>query len=147
MIPRECKKTLDDTEIRQYFVLARQAAMRAYNPYSRFSVGCALLDTENRVHLGCNIESASYSATLCAERVAAAQAIALGCRDWHSIFVVSPTRVSPCGVCRQFLMEFCPELKVYMGDLESEDFLGPISLADLLPMAMKLQQSPLGSKE
>jgi cytidine deaminase len=127
--------------------LARQTATKAYSPYSKFSVGCVLVDTDGGHHVGCNVESASYSVTLCAERVAGAHAIAVGKRQWHSIYIVSPTRVSPCGVCRQFLFEFCPDLQVYLGDLTSAAFLGPIRLSDLLPMGMTLQHTPLPHPE
>lgn len=153
---------MDASEIRHYLQLARQAATRAYNPYSGFSVGCVLLaksqdSTDSMASkplffTGCNIESSSYSATLCAERVAASGAIAQGIRQWDSIFVVSPSRVSPCGVCRQFLFEFCPELKIYLAHLSSDDtdgneFIGPLVLSDLLPWASALQQSSIGRKE
>ncbi|MFN7737370.1 MAG: cytidine deaminase [Pirellula sp.] len=126
--------------------LARQAAKRAYNPYSRFAVGCILVDEVGNKYAGCNIESASYSVTLCAERVAGSQAIANGSRSWKSIYIVSPTRVAPCGVCRQFLYEFAPDIEVFLGDLESDAFLGPIPLRDLLPFADSLQSTVLGEK-
>lgn len=126
--------------------LARQAAKRAYNPYSRFAVGCILVDVLGNKFSGCNIESASYSVTLCAERVAGSQAIANGSRSWKTIYIVSPTRVGPCGVCRQFLYEFAPDLQVFLGDLESDSFLGPIPLRDLLPFADSLQLTVLGEK-
>ncbi|MBM3963454.1 MAG: cytidine deaminase [Planctomycetes bacterium] len=126
--------------------LARQAATRAYNPYSRFSVGCILVDDQGNKYSGCNIESASYSVTLCAERVAGSHAIASGSRSWKTIYIVSPTRVGPCGVCRQFLYEFAPDLQVFLGDLETDSFLGPIPLRELLPFADSLQLTALGEK-
>lgn len=126
-----------------YIALARSVAIRAYQPYSQFSVGCVLVDTDGQEHIGCNVESASYSVTLCAERVAAGHAVALGKRHWEAIYIVSPTGVSPCGTCRQFLYEFCPELQVYLSDLSGDTILGPIRLSDLLPMGMTLQSTPL----
>ncbi|MEI8210940.1 MAG: cytidine deaminase [Planctomycetota bacterium] len=129
--------------IPEYIAMAQRVAQRAYNPYSRFAVGCVLVDRDGEEHIGCNVESASYSVTLCAERVAASHAVAMGKRNWQSIYIVSPTRVSPCGVCRQFLFEFCPDLEVYLGDLTTEETLGPIRLGDLLPFGMTLQQTPL----
>jgi cytidine deaminase len=128
---------------RDYIALARSVAARAYQPYSQFSVGCVLVDTDGHEHIGCNVESASYSVTLCAERVAAGHAVALGKRHWEAIYIVSPTGVSPCGTCRQFLYEFCPELQVYLSDLNSDTILGPVRLSDLLPMGMTLQATPL----
>ncbi|MFM8573378.1 MAG: cytidine deaminase [Pirellula sp.] len=135
--------TNDQNQVLGYLNLARQVAKRAYCPYSNFSVGCVLVDIQGRLFEGCNVENASFSVTLCAERTAGSQAIAQGSRSWDSIFIVSPTRVSPCGTCRQFLYELSPELKVYLSDLESEDFTGPISIQDLLPMGMNLRKTNL----
>ncbi|MCU0707251.1 MAG: cytidine deaminase [Pirellula sp.] len=133
--------------IDDYLNMARQAALRAYCPYSGFHVGCALVGTDGQVFLGCNIESASYSATICAERVAASASIAQGVREWDAAFIVSPTSVSPCGVCRQFLFEFAPELKVYLAALDpASPIQGPIALKELLPWAGALQQSSIGRK-
>ena len=89
---------------------ARDAASRAYAPYSGFSVGAALLTRDGKVYTGCNIENSSYSATLCAERVAISKAISAGERDLQAIAVVggNGSRITPpCGVCRQVMSEFC----------------------------------------
>lgn len=133
----------DPSIVLAYLHRARQIAQRAYCPYSNFSVGCVLVDAQGRVFEGCNVENASYSVTLCAERTAGSQAIAQGSRDWKSIYIVSPTRVSPCGTCRQFLFEFAPDLQVYLGDLQADSYIGPTPIRDLLPMAMDLQQTIL----
>ena len=132
-----------DQQILGYLEQARQVAARAYCPYSKFTVGCVLVDTQGRVFEGCNVENASYSVTLCAERTAGSQAIAQGSRTWDAIYIVSPTRVSPCGTCRQFLFELAPQLKIYLCDLKSDEFIGPVAIGDLLPMAMNLQQTTL----
>ena len=129
--------------IREAIERAREIASRAHCPYSQFHVGCVLIDASGRWFEGCNVENASYSVTLCAERVAASQAVAQGSRDWKEIIIVSPTRVSPCGTCRQFLFEFAPDMQVYLGDLTTDDVIGPLALRDFLPMAMTLQQSEL----
>lgn len=133
----------NDQQILGYLEQARQVATRAYCPYSKFTVGCVLVDTQGRVFEGCNVENASYSVTLCAERTAGSQAIAQGSRTWDAIYIVSPTRVSPCGTCRQFLFELAPQLKIYLSDLQSDEFIGPVAIGDLLPMAMNLQQTTL----
>jgi cytidine deaminase len=94
--------------------LAFQARARAYVPYSKFAVGAALLDFENRVWLGCNIENAAYGPTNCAERTAIFKAVSEGVTQFQSIAIVggpqSQTRPEtlcpPCGVCRQVLREF-----------------------------------------
>jgi cytidine deaminase len=93
--------------------VARAFVEHAHAPYSRLTVGAALL-AGGRIFGGVNIENASFSATLCAERVAAAQAIAAGVQDLVAIAVVTSAvkPVPPCGVCRQFLIEFNPELAV-----------------------------------
>ena len=135
--------TTDPTLVLAYLHRARQLAQRAYCPYSNFSVGCVLVDAQGRTFEGCNVENASYSVTLCAERTAGSQAIAQGSRDWKSIYIVSPTRVSPCGTCRQFLFELAPDLQVYLGDLQADSYIGPTSIRELLPMAMELQQTIL----
>jgi len=86
---------------------ARAARKRAHAPYSRFQVGAAVLDERGRVHVGCNVENASYGLTICAERNAVAAAVAAGARKIRAVAVVTPTRPpgTPCGACRQVLAE------------------------------------------
>ena len=97
-------------------LIAKAAAVRdrAYAPYSRFRVGAALLGADGDVYVGCNVESAAFGAGLCAERAAIAQAVAAGCRDFVRAAVISSqnTVCTPCGICRQMLYEFAPELEV-----------------------------------
>jgi cytidine deaminase len=93
---------------------ARAARERAYAPYSRFRVGAALRDGDGRIFEGANVENASYGVTICAERVAAASAVAAGSRRIEAVAVVggSSRPAAPCGACRQFLYEFGPEMLV-----------------------------------
>ncbi len=91
---------------------AEQARASAYSPYSGFSVGAALLTKQGKVYTGCNIENASFTPTVCAERVALFKAISEGERDFAAIAVVGYAEREeapcyPCGVCRQVLAEFC----------------------------------------
>ena len=132
---------LDHARLMELVLAAQNAAKSAYNPYSRFAVGCALLSKSGQVYCGCNIENASYSVTICAERVAASQAVLRRDLDWDTIVVVSPQRVTPCGVCRQFLHEFAPQLRVWNGYLDNLELVGPTLLHELLPSAMTLSRN------
>ena len=83
----------------------------------------------------------SYSVTLCAERVAASQAILAGEHHWESMVVLSPQRVSMCGTCRQFCHEFSPHVEVWTGFLDrNDDMFGPTPLWQLLPDGMRLEK-------
>ena len=132
---------LDDAKLLELVQSAQIAALSAYNPYSNFAVGCALLSKSGEIYRGCNIENASYSVTICAERVAAAQAILQRDLFWDSMVVVSPQRVTPCGVCRQFLHEFAPQLRVWCGYLNHLELIGPVLLHEMLPAAMTLTRN------
>jgi len=96
---------------------AREAAEKAYAPYSRFQVGAAILTWGGAVHAGCNVENASYGLSICAERNAATTMVSAGEEDRRikSVAVFSPNASPcfPCGACRQFLREFgCEEVVV-----------------------------------
>ena len=91
-----------------------EARERAYAPYSRFLVGAAILTGDGRIFTGSNVENASYSVAICAERVAGSASVAAGVRDLGAVAVTSSavTPTPPCGVCRQFLFEFNPDMIV-----------------------------------
>ena len=106
---------------------------RSYCPYSRFAVGAALECSDGSVYTGCNIENAAYSPTLCAERVAVGKAVSEGHTDFVRIAVAGGGEAPcvPCGVCRQVLQEFAPELEVIcVNDKGAERTL---TLRELLP--------------
>jgi cytidine deaminase len=113
---------------------ARGARERAYAPYSGFRVGCALLTADGQVFLGANVENAAYSPTICAERVALPAAVVAGAREFAALAVVcdGDGPCTPCGVCRQVLYEFAPDLLVI-----AAGETGPVARyrleADLLP--------------
>jgi cytidine deaminase len=104
-----------DPELMESLVAsARAARLRAYAPYSAFAVGAAVRTGEGTVFEGANVENASYGLSICAERVAAATAVAAGDRRIDAIAVAggSARPVPPCGACRQFLFEFNPDMVV-----------------------------------
>ena len=96
--------------------LALEARTRAYVPYSGYQVGAALLTEAGDVILGCNVENAAYPATICAERVALTAAIAQGKRHFTAIAVATRNGGSPCGTCRQVMIELGPDMTVYIAD-------------------------------
>ncbi len=100
--------------------LARKARKQAYTPYSHYKVGAALLGKSGKVYTGCNVENASYSHTICAERTAVVKAVSEGETEFEAIAVVTRNGGSPCGACRQVLSEFSPELIIYIADKDGE---------------------------
>lgn len=110
---------------------ALQARQRAYAPYSHYWVGAALLTADGLVIQGCNVENASYGATICAERVALTAAVAQGKRDFIAMAVATKNGGSPCGTCRQVMAELGPAMVIYIAD-EQGNFR-TTSVAALLP--------------
>jgi len=111
---------------------AKVARENAYVPYSEYPVGAALLTASGAIYTGCNIEIASFGATVCGERTAAFKAVSEGDREFRAVAVVTSNGAAPCGICRQVLYEFGPQMTVIMADaLGSITFEGPLS--DLLP--------------
>ena len=122
--------------------LAKEAMTHSYSPYSGYKVGAALLCGDGTVYTGCNIENASYTPTVCAERTAVFKAVYDGHRDFVAIAVcggkdgVITGSFPPCGVCRQVMREFCgDDFKVY---LVKPDGYEMRTLAQLLPDSFTL---------
>jgi cytidine deaminase len=113
--------------------VAWEARERAHAPYSKFHVGAALLAADGRIFPGCNVENLSYGLTNCAERVAIGSAISAGARQFLAIAVVADTRVpiSPCGACRQVMVEFGVPRVMLANRTDREEFL----MEELLPRA------------
>lgn len=116
----------------QLVAAAIAASQHAYIPYSRYAVGAALLAGDGTVYTGCNVESASFSPTICAERTALVKAVSEGRREFTAVAVATRDAGSPCGVCRQLLYEFSPSLRVILADLDGNLRL-TTTLEDLLP--------------
>ena len=116
-----------------------EARKSAYVPYSHFAVGAALLCADGKVYTGCNIENASFSPTVCAERTAFFKAVSEGVRQFAAIAIAGgPDGAEeldfcpPCGICRQVMEEFCgPDFRIILGNTSGE--LKCLTLAELLP--------------
>jgi len=124
---------------------AMAARQRAYCPYSGYAVGAALLTASGAVYTGCNIEIASYGATVCAERTAVFKAVSESERDFRAIAVVTSNGATPCGICRQVLYEFAPALTVVVADAQGE-VLWEGALGDLLPQGFGPQKLAEGRR-
>lgn len=119
---------------------AEQAVKTAYNPYSQFAVGAALLTNTEKIIIGSNVENAAYGNTICAERAAILSANAQGFRHFKAIAIIaknSQKAVSPCGACRQVLYEFAQlagiDLQIIMSSSQKEHIV-IASISELLPM-------------
>lgn len=107
------------------------AAEQAYAPYSDYRVGAALLTADGPIYTGCNVENASYGATICAERTAIFKAVSEGQRQFRAIAVATANGGSPCGICRQVMREFAPDLTVIVTDFQGTSRI--VALSHLLP--------------
>lgn len=114
---------------------AIEVRTRAYAPYSNFKVGAAVRTKSGKIYTGCNVESASYGLTVCAERVAIWKAVSEGEKEFAEIAVVADTQelTPPCGVCRQILWEFCGDVPVTFANLKGD--VETVQMKELLPRA------------
>ena len=117
------------------FELACQALKNAYAPYSKFKVGACVLSADGRTFTGCNVENASYGATICGERSAATRAVSEGVTRFTAIAVATERQIGwPCGICRQVLHEFSDDMRVISGNAATGEFVS-VPLTELLPRA------------
>jgi cytidine deaminase len=119
----------------QLIVTAATARARSVAPFSNFKVGAALQTKAGKVFTGCNIESASYGLTVCAERVAIWKALSEGEREFTDLVVVADTETltPPCGTCRQIIWEFAKHAKIVLANLRGQR--EEVHITDLLPRA------------
>lgn len=112
---------------------AAAARDRALARYSHFRVGAALEEEDGRVFTGCNIESAAYELTMCAERVTIWKALSEGARRFRRVAVVADTErlTPPCGACRQLIWEFCGDIPVILANLRGDT--ETLRMSELLP--------------
>ena len=116
---------------------ALRAREKAHAPYSNFAVGAAVLTEDGEVFTGCNVENASYGATVCAERVAIFKAVSAGHKSIKALCVVAdlPQPVSPCGICRQVIAEFGRNAEVVMAN--TKDQIQTANMKELLPLGFE----------
>ncbi|HOV16010.1 MAG TPA: cytidine deaminase [Candidatus Cloacimonadota bacterium] len=109
---------IDNIKWQELLEKAKATSKQAYAPYSGYKVGAAILSSSGKIYCGCNVENASFSLTICAERNALFQAISEGERSFTAlaIYVDSDKSFPPCGACRQVLAEFAPKLPILIAN-------------------------------
>ncbi len=114
---------------------ATRARLQSVAPFSQFLVGAAIRTNRGKVYTGCNVESASYGLTVCAERVAIWKAVSEGERQFTDLAIVADTEslTPPCGTCRQIIWEFAKNANIVLANLRGET--ETVSIRDLLPRA------------
>ncbi|MDP3026013.1 MAG: cytidine deaminase [candidate division Zixibacteria bacterium] len=127
-------------EDRKLVLEAKKTRKNSYAPYSNFKVGAALLARSGKVYTGANLENSSFGQTVCAERLALYKAVSDGEKDFKKIAIVAPGAepVTPCGICRQALFEFAPQLEVLSVNLKGK--VRKYTLRELLPYPFKYEK-------
>jgi cytidine deaminase len=126
---------LSEEVLQPLIELATQARLQSVAPFSHFLVGAAIRTNTGKVYTGCNVESASYGLTVCAERVAIWKAVSEGERQFTDLAVVADTEslTPPCGTCRQIIWEFAKSATIVLANLRGQT--ETVSIRDLLPRA------------
>jgi len=127
-------------------VAAMEARTRAFAPYSHFAVGAAVEAEDGTIFPGCNVESASFGLTVCAERHALLRGVYEGHRRFRRVAIVTdtPAPTPPCGACRQLLWEFAPDAEVLMANLSGTAIR--YGVRELIPHAFDAQQLAQGER-
>ena len=126
---------MSNNNLEELIEAAKAVREKAYAPYSNFKVGAALRTKSGKIYTGCNVESASYGLTVCAERVAIWKAVSEGEKEFETIAVAADTEelTPPCGVCRQIIWEFCGDVPVIFANLKGKN--ETVKMSELLPRA------------
>lgn len=120
---------------------ASEASMNAHAPYSGYKVGAAVLDERGRIHAGCNVENASFGATICAERNAVACMIADGGKEVRAVAVLTQDGGTPCGICLQVLSEFVKDpAKVEVTCAATDGSQKTFKLSELMPLPFRTDE-------
>lgn len=121
-------------------VQARHAQQNAYAPYSQFKVGAAIVTEDGQVFTGCNVENSSFGATSCAERNAVYSAVCAGAQAFTKIVIVTDSEesVMPCGICRQVLHEFNPDIEII--GVSASGKTDRVRLSEILPKGFRLRK-------
>lgn len=126
---------MSEESLQELLETAKAARLRSIAPFSNFLVGAAVKTEDGKVYIGCNVESASYGLTVCAERVAIWKALSEGERKFTELAIVADTETltPPCGTCRQIIWEFAKNATIVLGNLHGETQI--VSIKELLPRA------------
>ena len=126
---------MSEESLQSLIETATNARLQSVAPFSNFLVGAAVRTENGKVYTGCNVESASYGLTVCAERVAIWKALSEGERQFTELAVVADTEslTPPCGTCRQIIWEFCKHATIVLANLRGQR--ETLSIKDLLPRA------------
>lgn len=119
---------------------AMESREKAWCPYSNFKVGCALQTSTGDLFSGCNVENSSYGLAICAERNAIASMINAGQREISQIVVVANPIATPCGACRQVIVEFGENANVFCVDAKETSAITRYSIAELIPDYFRFQK-------
>lgn len=134
------QKIIDESTPEKLVEKAMIAQHMAYAPYSGFHVGAAVLADNGNIYTGCNIENASYGATLCAERTAIGKAVSEGAREILAIAITSDSTIftMPCGICRQVMSEFCShDMPLYLANKDGQ--FEKLRFDEILPHSFHLK--------
>ena len=146
-IAKASKRPVVDEKLLDRLVrAAKKVRKNAHAPYSQYLVGAAIATRSGAIFTGCNVENASYGATICAERGAVMQMIAAGEREPIACAVVTADEGAPCGICRQVFAEFAIDMPIALVGLKGGESGRVVTLADLLPLAFRFEAPPVSKK-